>query len=86
VATAAVNGAPTADQWHYGWSRPDLGMNVRWGAPRRFLDGIEQFAPSVAYLMAVDDAATSATGQDHPGLNILRAQRDIGAGSKVALV
>ena len=31
VATAAVNGAPTADQWHYGWSRPDLGMNVRWG-------------------------------------------------------
>ena len=31
VATAAVNGAPAADQWDYGWSRPDLGMNVRWG-------------------------------------------------------
>ena len=31
IATAAVNGAPAADQWDYGWSRPDLGMNVRWG-------------------------------------------------------
>lgn len=135
VATAAVNGAPTADQLHYGCSRPDLGMNVRWGhrhahaqqhresgllaggsrrravpvrpapgalLPRQrpfFLDGTEQFATpnnliyarrvvaplaatrltgrvskstSVAYLMAVDDAATSATGQDHPVFNILR--------------
>ena len=150
VATAAVNGAPTADRWDYGWSPPDLGMNVRWGVtdtltlngtvnpdfsqveadagqfqfdPRQalffpdkrpfFLDGIEQFATpnnliytrrvvaplaatrltgrisksiSVAYLMAVDDAATSATGHDHPVFNILRAQRDIGAGSKAALV
>ena len=41
---------------------------------------------SVAYLSAVDDAATSATGNDHPVFNLLRAQRDIGAGSKVALV
>ena len=150
VATAAVNGAPAADQWDYGWSRPDLGMNVRWGVtdtltlngtvnpdfsqveadagqfqfdPRQalffpdkrpfFLDGIEQFATpnnliytrrvvaplaatrvtgrvskstSVAYLMAVDDAVTSATGRDHPVFNILRAQRDIGTGSKAALV
>jgi len=150
VATASVNGAPAASNWDYGWSRPDLGMNVRWGVtdtltlngtvnpdfsqveadagqfqfdPRQalffpdkrpfFLDGIEQFATpnnliytrrivapvaatrltgrvststSVAYLMAVDDAATSTTGRDHPVFNVLRAQRDIGTGSKVALV
>jgi Domain of unknown function (DUF5916) len=150
VATASVNGAPAASGWNYGWSRPDLGMNVRWGVtdtltlngtvnpdfsqveadagqfqfdPRQalffpdkrpfFLDGIEQFATpnnliytrrivaplaatrltgrvskstSVAYLMAVDDAATSATGRDHPVFNVLRAQRDVGAGSKMALV
>ncbi len=157
IATASVNGAPAAvtegppgAAWNYGWSRPDLGMNVRWGVtdtltlngtvnpdfsqveadagqfqfdPRQalffpdkrpfFLDGIEQFATpnnliytrrvvaplaatrltgrvskstSVAYLMAVDDAATSATGRDHPVFNVLRAQRDIGAGSKMALV
>ncbi len=150
VATAAVNGAPAASGWDYGWSRPDLGMNVRWGVtetltlngtvnpdfsqveadagqfqfdPRQalffpdkrpfFLDGIEQFATpnnliytrrivapvaatrltgrvskstSLAYLMAVDDAATSATGRDHPVFNLLRAQRDVGTGSKVALV
>ena len=148
--TKSVNGAPAASQWDYGWSRPDLGMNVRWGVtdtltlngtvnpdfsqveadagqfqfdPRQalffpdkrpfFLDGIEQFATpnnliytrrvvapiaatrltgrvskstSVAYLMAVDDAVTSATGRDHPVFNLLRAQRDVGAGSKVALV
>lgn len=41
---------------------------------------------SVAYLMAVDDAVTSVTGRDHPVFNILRAQRDVGATSKVALV
>lgn len=150
VATASVNGVPGPEHWDYGWSRPDLGMNVRWGVtdtltmngtvnpdfsqveadasqfqfdPRQalffpdkrpfFLDGIEQFATpnnliytrrivaplaaakltgrvssttSVAYLTAIDDAVTSATGRDHPVFNVLRAQRDVGAGSKVALV
>jgi hypothetical protein len=41
---------------------------------------------SLAYLMAVDDPSTSATGRDHPVFNILRAQRDVGAASKMALV
>ena len=41
---------------------------------------------SVAFLSAVDDPATSATGSHHPVFNILRAQQDVGAGSKVAFV
>jgi hypothetical protein len=41
---------------------------------------------SVAYLSAVDDPATSATGNHHPVFNILRAQQDVGTGSKVAFV
>ncbi len=41
---------------------------------------------SVAYLSAVDDPATSATGDHHPVFNILRTQQDVGAGSKVAFV
>jgi len=41
---------------------------------------------SVAYLSAVDDATTSATGRDHPVFNILRAQKDLGVSSKLGLV
>lgn len=41
---------------------------------------------SVAYLSAVDDEATSATGRDHPVFNILRAQKDLGVSSKIGLV
>ncbi|MEZ5420533.1 MAG: DUF5916 domain-containing protein [Vicinamibacterales bacterium] len=41
---------------------------------------------SVAYLAAVDDAATSSTGTDHPVVNLLRAQRDLGTSSKLGLV
>lgn len=43
-------------------------------------------ATSVAYLSAVDDVTTSATGRDHPVHNLLRAQHDIGTSSKVGLV
>jgi hypothetical protein len=41
---------------------------------------------NVAYLAAVDDAALSASGDDHPVFNILRVQQDVGAKSKAALV
>ncbi len=41
---------------------------------------------SVAFLSAVDDRATSATGADHPVFNILRAQKDLGTSSKLGLV
>ncbi len=150
VATARIDGAPSAGGWCYDGQRPDVGVNVRWGVtqtltlngtvnpdfsqveadagqfqfdPRQalffpdkrpfFLDGIEQYATpnnliytrrvvaplaaakvtgrltpttSVAYLAAVDDASTSATGTDHPVFNILRAQKDLGTSSKLALV
>lgn len=150
VATAKIDGGPQAGGWTYDASRPELGMNLRWGVtsnltlngtvnpdfsqvesdagqfqfdPRQalyfpekrpfFLDGIEQFATpnnliytrrvvapiaatkltgkisgrtGVAYLAAVDDAALSASGRDHPVFNILRLQQDLGAKSKAALV
>jgi hypothetical protein len=152
IVTARVDGARNAvgDRWDYDGSRPDFGVNLRWGVtqtltmngtanpdfsqvesdagqfqfdPRQalffpdkrpfFLDGIEQFATpnnliytrriaaplaaakltgrvsrdtSVAYLSAVDDPTTSATGDHHPVFNILRAQHDVGAASKVAFV
>jgi len=41
---------------------------------------------TVAFLSAVDDAALSASGRDHPVFNILRLQQDVGAKSKAALV
>ena len=41
---------------------------------------------TVAVLSAVDDAATSRTGTDHPIFNIARMQRDIGNGSRAGLV
>ena len=41
---------------------------------------------NLAYLAAVDDAALSATGDDHPVFNILRVQQDVGAQSRAALV
>ena len=156
VVTARIDGAPATapdaagGAWAYDGSRPDLGLNVRWGVtqtltlngtvnpdfsqveadagqfqfdPRQalffpdkrpfFLDGIEQYASpnnliytrrvvapvaatkltgrvsratSVAYLAAVDDMATSATGRDHPVFNLLRAQHDVGTSSKLGLV
>ncbi len=150
IATAKLDGQSTPGGWDYDASRPEFGMNLRWGItpnltmngtvnpdfsqvesdagqfsfdPRQalffpekrpfFLDGIEQFATpnnliytrrvvapiaatkvtgkvggrtNLAYLAAVDDAALSATGEDHPVFNILRIQRDIGATSRAALV
>ncbi len=41
---------------------------------------------SIAYLAAVDDATTSASGRDHPVFNVLRVQGDVGGGSKAAFV
>ena len=41
---------------------------------------------NLAYLAAVDDAALSATGDDHPVFNILRVQQDVGTQSRAALV
>jgi hypothetical protein len=41
---------------------------------------------NVAYLAAVDDAALSFSGEDHPIFNILRLQQDVGAKSRAALV
>jgi Domain of unknown function (DUF5916) len=41
---------------------------------------------NLALLSAVDDASTSATGRDHPVVNLVRAQRDIGTASKLGLV
>lgn len=31
VATAKIDGAAAADGWHYDASRPELGLNLRWG-------------------------------------------------------
>jgi hypothetical protein len=150
IATAKLDGADTASGWSYDASRPEFGMNLRWGItpnltmngtvnpdfsqvesdagqfsfdPRQalffpekrpfFLDGIEQFATpnnliytrrvvapiaaakitgkvggrtNIAFLSAVDDEALSAGGNDNPVFNILRVQRDVGAGSRAALV
>lgn len=150
IATAKLDGHDTASGWSYDGSRPEFGMNLRWGIttnmtmngtvnpdfsqvesdagqfsfdPRQalffpekrpfFLDGIEQFATpnnliytrrlvapiaaakitgkmtartSLAFLSAVDDEALSASGLDNPVFNILRLQRDVGAGSRAALV
>ena len=150
IATAKLDGLDTSDGWAYDASRPELGMNLRWGItpnltlngtinpdfsqvesdagqfsfdPRQalffpekrpfFLDSIEQFATpnnliytrrvvapiaatkitgkvtgrtNLAYLAAVDDAALSATGDDHPVFNIFRVQQDVGAKSRAALV
>ncbi len=41
---------------------------------------------SVGFLSAVDHVTTSRTGVDHPIFNILRARRDVGAGSRVGVV
>jgi hypothetical protein len=41
---------------------------------------------SVAFLSALDDPATSASGDDHPRFNLLRVQRDVGSRSKLGLV
>jgi hypothetical protein len=41
---------------------------------------------SVAYLSAVDDPTTSFDGDHHPAINVLRAQQDVGTGSKLAFV
>jgi hypothetical protein len=40
----------------------------------------------IALLSAVDDVATSATGLDHPVLNIARVQRELPGSSKVGFV
>lgn len=40
---------------------------------------------SVGFLSAIDDAATSRTGESHPIFNILRARRDIGQRSRIGL-
>jgi hypothetical protein len=150
IATAKLDGRDSSSGWRYDASRPEFGMNLRWGItpnltmngavnpdfsqvesdagqfsfdPRQalffpekrpfFLDGIEQFstpnnliytrriaAPiaaakitgkvtsrtNLAFLSAVDDASLSASGTDHPVFNIVRMQRDVGAGSRAALV
>ena len=44
------------------------------------------FGTEIALLSAVDDAAVSATGDDHPVYNLLRLQRDLGAQSRVGVV
>ncbi len=41
---------------------------------------------SVGFLSAVDDTATSRTGEDHPIFNLLRARRDLGQRSRIGLV
>lgn len=41
---------------------------------------------TLAYLFAVDDPATSASGDDYPVFNVLRVQRDVAAQSRVAFV
>lgn len=40
---------------------------------------------SVGFLSAVDDSATSRTGDNHPIFNILRARRDLGKRSRIGL-
>jgi hypothetical protein len=44
------------------------------------------FGTDLAILSAVDDRATSVTGEEHPVYNILRIQRDLGAQSRLGLV
>jgi hypothetical protein len=41
---------------------------------------------SLGFLSAVDDEATSRTGDTHPFFNLLRARRDIGTSSRLGLV
>ncbi len=41
---------------------------------------------SLGLLSALDDTATSRTGDDHPFFNILRARRDVGTQSRLGLV
>lgn len=41
---------------------------------------------SVGFLSAIDDEATSSSGGNHPIYNLLRARRDLGAGSRLGLV
>ncbi len=57
-------------------------------APLAAAKGTGRLTPStsVAYLSAVDDPSTSASGVDHPVFNILRAQKDLGVSSKLGLV
>lgn len=40
---------------------------------------------NIAFLSAVDDATASRSGQDHPVVNMLRVQRDLGASSKLGV-
>jgi hypothetical protein len=150
IATAKLDGRDTPSGWGYDASRPEFGINLRWGItpnltmngtvnpdfsqvesdagqfsfdPRQalffpekrpfFLDGIEQFstpnnliytrriaAPiaaakitgkvtgrtNLALLSAVDDAALSASGTNHPVFTIVRVQHDVGAKSRAGLV
>lgn len=44
------------------------------------------FGTDLALLSAVDEAAGSADGDNHPVYNVLRVQRDVGAQSRVGLV
>jgi hypothetical protein len=44
------------------------------------------FGTEIALLSAVDDAAVSPTGEDHPVYNLLRMQRDLGAQSRFGVV
>lgn len=44
------------------------------------------FGTDIALLSAVDDAAVSPSGDDHPVYNLLRLQRDVGAQSRLGLV
>lgn len=44
------------------------------------------FGTEIALLSAVDDAAVSPTGEDHPIYNLLRLQRDLGAQSRLGVV
>ena len=44
------------------------------------------FGTDIGLLSAVDDRASSASGDDHPVYNLLRLQRDIGANSRLGVV
>ncbi|MBA3496963.1 MAG: carbohydrate binding family 9 domain-containing protein [Gemmatimonadales bacterium] len=44
------------------------------------------FGTDIALLSAVDDAAVSASGDEHPVYNLLRLQRDVGAKSRLGMV
>ena len=146
-ATAKVSGAPGTPGYHYDFSNPQFGGNVRWGLtnsltlngtvkpdfsqvesdagqlafdPRQalffaekrpfFLEGSELFqvpnnliytrrivqpvaavkltgktmGTNIGFLSAVDQTFASATGS-HPVFTILRAQRNIGARSRIGL-